>query len=630
MRPKERLGWLVRRASVMSGREVAYRARKAAAKGLRRIGLAVGVGALPSRPRVDPARYAFLSGPDSLIPSLPWERTPDEPLGILDGQVPVFDGWIPWRDVPEFWHTDPLVGVTWPMRPTDLIEYRPGNPIGDARLVWELNRLQHLLPLARIAAEDPPDRPRAVEILDTQIRSWVDANPPGMGVNHASAMEAALRILSVTHAFDLARRHLSETTRRLVGEMVLSHAMDVERGLSLHSSAGNHTIAEAAGLLYAGLLFGEHPRAPTWERIARALLATEGARQVNGDGGGLEQAPWYLLFVADLLGLAQALLRDRGASPIPEIDLPLERARGFLQAFGTSPRALPPLGDGDSGYALSPRLRVSWRPARPQATFQEFPDSGLTLVRPGEGERLIFLHGPLGMPPAFGHGHAHALSVLLQHRGRDLLIDPGTYLYGGPRELRRYFRSTAAHNTLVVDGRDQAEQVAPFMWRGAYRCEVVVRRVQGSGYLILARHDGYRRLGIIHWRGLVYQPGGYLLIWDRVAGRGDRDANFHWHFGCPARLEGGEVVLEPAGLPAVRMSLPEGNAEMFEGSEEPLLGWRSTSYGSRVRCPTLRIQPSAGTRPEALTTLWLDGGTRPRLDLDRLLEPFRSSADASR
>ena len=42
-----------------------------------------------------------------------------------------------------------------------------------------------------------------------------------------------------------------------------------------------------------------------------------------------------------------------------------------------------------------------------------------------------------------------------------LLVDPGFWTYNGSAEWHRYFRETEAHNTVVVDGRSQAEFRGP-------------------------------------------------------------------------------------------------------------------------------------------------------------------------
>jgi len=617
----QRLRWVLRRASVMSPAEVAWRVRQAAGRRLARLGPRRAPARLP-----DPASCRFVAAAEPQLFRPPLQLDPARAEALAAGRIPVYGRWVEWRDAPAFWHTDPLSGAAWPRAATGRIDYRPGNPVGDVRLLWELNRLQHLVPLAAATA-DAALRPRAAASLSAQLRSWAAANPPGQGANHASAMEQALRIVAVCHAYDLSRGHLEPAIGALVAELVTGHAAAVEPHLSLYSSAGNHTIAEAAGLLYAGLLFEEHPSAARWARLGLELLGTEGHRQVNPDGGSLEQAPWYLLFVTDLLGLAQALLRHRGRPAVPELDGAVARARAFLRALAASPEELPAFGDSDGGWALGPELRLSLTgPPQPQGPAVTFRESGLTAVAPAPGERLLFLHGPLGMAPSYGHGHAACLSVQLRHRGEDLLVDPGTYLYGGPPALRRYFRSTAAHNTLEVAGRDQATQLTAFMWRDPWRARLAWARRDGEVHAMLGWHDGYRALGVAHWRGVAWWPGRFLAVWDRLEAARDPGVAIHWHLGCPAVLDAarGEVRLSLAGGGAARLVLPPGPAELLVGREAPPAGWRSPGYGSIEPCATVRSRPEGGARPEAVTVLWLEEGEAGRPALEAALARFRA------
>ena len=98
-----------------------------------------------------------------------------------------------------------------------------------------------------------------------------------------------------------------------------------------------------------------------------------------------------------------------------------------------------------------------------------FSDAGLTLLRTTASttEPEIWCRcdgGPHGFLSIAGHAHADALSVEVRHGGTEILVDPGTYCYHGEPELRRYFRSTLAHNTVEVDGRDQSVSGGPFLW----------------------------------------------------------------------------------------------------------------------------------------------------------------------
>src|SRR5690606_13651022 len=161
------------------------------------------------------------------------------------------------------------------------------------------------------------------------------------------------------------RLRAPEPTWRNLLKLVFSHAPLIAQRPSLHSSAGNHTIAEAVGLVYAGILFPEHADAARWLAQGLGILQDEAQRQVLPDGGGIEQSFWYQLFVVDLLGLAQALLeRHRHLVPRALSDA-VRRGRRFLSTLADSPETLPRVGDCDDGYALSPHLRISWNePAR--------------------------------------------------------------------------------------------------------------------------------------------------------------------------------------------------------------------------------------------------------------------------
>jgi hypothetical protein len=70
--------------------------------------------------------------------------------------------------------------------------------------------------------------------------------------------------------------------------------------------------------------------------------------------------------------------------------------------------------------------------------------------------------GPFGALHS-GHSHSDTLSIVLRSGGEEILIDPGTYTYTGEPEWRDWFRGASAHNTIRIDGRDQASWLALFV-----------------------------------------------------------------------------------------------------------------------------------------------------------------------
>jgi hypothetical protein len=530
------------------------------------------------------------------------------------------------------WHRAPDTGKIWPREFFGDISYRVGNPFGDIRIAWEPARLQPLVGLALQGRQETPEARCAVTLIESSIHSWVTGNPPLTGIHYISAMECALRMIAVCYAVDMVRHRLMKPrdTWRAVVELVRSHASLIAQRLSLYSSSGNHTIAEGTGLVYAGILFQELAEAATWKSLGLRILEREAIRQVLPDGGGIEQAPWYHFFIIDLLGLVEALLKHRHEGVPAAISEAAQRGRRFLRAFGAGPEDLPPIGDSDNGYALSEHLRISWTAqAESVPRTHTFPIAGYTIVRAGASRRcrLVFDHGPLGMSPAYGHGHADALSVHLAIGSQDLLVDPGTYTYTGDQKWRRWFRGTAAHNTVVVDRLDQAVQETAFIWSRPYKARLVHREETPDGIvMLLARHDGYeKRAGVTHWRAVYFEPPGGWIIWDRLVGRGEHYLELNWHLGVESSFEAGVHVLRGVEC---RLNL---TVEGVTGSHRVATttttsGWRSRHYGRKEPISTLQTVYTGVLPHDFVTRLWLDTTPCPAEPAIRRLSAVLSSA----
>lgn len=577
----------------------------------------------------DAAALAFCSAPGPQLPQPPLDAPAilAQQADLLAGRSPALGFAWQWQGGAAAWRRAPDTGREWPQAFFAAIPHRPGNPVGDVRVAWEPARLQQLVSLAVVARQgDPAASAQALRLIEEQLASFTSANPPWSGIHYISAMECALRLIAVAHAVDLVRDRLAPDSAAwpAVATLASSHAPFIEARLSLHSSAGNHTIAECAGLVYAGCLFPELPGAQRWRRRGLEILTTEIARQVHADGGGIEQAFWYLLFVTDLAGLVVALLAHRGEAVPEALRESVERAQGFLGALAARPEELPDVGDRDDGFALSPALRLSFARTLSPGRGNTFPQSGYSTARMESAPHfeVLFDHGPLGMPPLFGHGHADALSVCLRAAGRELLLDPGTFAYGGDLAWRRYFRSTAAHNTVCVDGQDQAVQVSAFNWSQPYRCELL-RSERGAGvFRALARHDGYTRLPgkVLHWRGIVLRTGCGLLVWDLLDGEGAHDVELRWHVRDIAADAAGVLLL---GADTV-LAIDGGMTSVQRAATEPPAGWCSPRYGVREAAATVRAVANRPLPVEFTTRIHPRGVPWPAPLLKEDLETFRA------
>jgi hypothetical protein len=169
--------------------------------------------------------------------------------------------------------------------------------------------------------------------------------------------------------------------------------------------------------------------------------------------------------------------------------------------------------------------------------------------------RIVADTGPLGYLAIAAHGHADALAFTLSIGGKPILVDPGTFSYSA-MPWRRYFRSTAAHNTLVVDNTDQSEYGGSFLWLQHANAVVEAFRAAGDEQTLTARHDGYRRLPdpVTHRRNWRYTTGaGTLTITDELTCSAAHSVEIYWHFApeCAVTLEDNRVAASREGVRVV-------------------------------------------------------------------------------
>ncbi|MBW2031941.1 MAG: heparinase II/III-family protein, partial [Deltaproteobacteria bacterium] len=302
--------------------------------------------------------------------------------------------------------------------------------------------------------------------------------------------------------------------------------------------------------------------------------------------GCAEQSTAYHRFVLDLYWLALHFLKGNALIPSSRWKERLEAGEKFLAAFAFG-GATPSIGDSDDGCVVGPGLYPPR--GRGKALRREtrtFPEAGYTIIPIDKDGLLTFDHGPLGMPPLFNHGHADALSITLTKSGKPLLVDPGTYKYNQELEFRRYFKGTRAHNTVTIDGEDQAVQETSFIWSKPYKARLEGACKANGDTIFVASHSGYLRLKdpVVHRRLVMHFRKSNLLIKDCFEGRGihSYELNFHIHpdgsverRGAWWRISNGDVTIH------VRL-FSGGDFEVREGAESPILGWYSPRYGVKV------------------------------------------------
>src|SRR5438105_2988930 len=173
------------------------------------------------------------------------------------------------------WLREPVSGARWPLAYHGDVALMRGDG-SDVRVLWELNRLGHLLVLARAYALAGDER--FAEEFFAQVEGWRAQNPTGFGPNWACAMEVSLRAMNLLACFQLLRRSPALDERRLASTLALldAHGRHVRRNLEFsYIATGNHYLADVAGLLWLRLLLPELPEAAAWRAFGLRELLRE-------------------------------------------------------------------------------------------------------------------------------------------------------------------------------------------------------------------------------------------------------------------------------------------------------------------------------------------------------------------
>ncbi|NLI83135.1 MAG: hypothetical protein GX443_15835 [Deltaproteobacteria bacterium] len=531
------------------------------------------------------------------------------------------------------------------------------NALEDPDWNADLHRLEWMVTLvlaAHVSGEARYAREAARWLCD-----WSFQNPPGTAP-WSDPFEVAQRANTLCWLLFLGREHrdfTDEAVEACIRVLVLS-AFWIHGTLE-YGTPNNHLFIETIRLAQIGLLFPEFPRAGEWFRKGMSLLEREVLRQVTTDGVHRERSSFYQRMTVEAL-LELFFLCRANSLRFPEVlSWRLEAMLLFVMGIFRPDDEFPILGDGfrsdillrydlpSLGGGIFPPSSLEKRQSSlytrlltnggnnavlgsqvPMPPVQVWKEGGVAVFRSGDahaGNMLLMDFGPLGMEEAPGHGHADCLSLELTVEGRPVVVDPGSYSWRRAPALRRAFRGTLAHNTLVVDGKDQTP-LHGFFGAGSFARPRLRRLEGGTGIRCLdASHDGYRRLAspVVHRRVVIETGSDGWIIVDMAEGSGSHWFQLAWHFHPRLALQLNKesaTLLEGESVALRLLSSAKWPVEVarYRGCRDPFLGWVSWESGQLEAADVLILSGNC-TAPCWLVSAFVPSGSgrdRPVLECD--------------
>jgi uncharacterized heparinase superfamily protein len=612
------------------------------------------------RKRTTPKFFASFTDPQATLNELR-RRWPEAEKGIVERADRIVAGifdLLGFRNLsfgnPIDWHLEPVAGKRAPLVHWSRLNYLNADLFGDKKITWELNRHQYFITLGQ--AYWLTGNEQYAKTFVEHVNSWMDQNPPKLGINWASSLEIAFRSIAWIWALNFFKDALNPETFSRLCKFLYLNARHLETFLSTYFSPNTHLTGEALGLFYLGALMPEFKESARWQNKGLEILLAQLPRHVQPDGVYFEQSSYYHRYTTDFY-LHLRVLLSNAAAPIPplldeELCLLLDHLMYITRPDGTTPL----FGDDDGGRLLSffaaPANDFRATLATGAALFERadykfvsgnavedalwllgptsvarldqiaatepekesvaFPAGGYYVMRDGwtaDSNYLLFDCGPHGTDNC-GHAHADALSFELAVNGKTVLIDPGTYTYTGSKQMRDWFRSSAAHNTLTINDESSSASDGPFSWKTIARCECSSWITEESFDYVAGSHDGFMRFAepAKHTRSILFIKNSYWVVRDVVETSGNYELKARFHLAprlapLPAEDNTVRVASENGGAPVLKMSAFAGNIEW--GKEN---GWISECYGERKEASVLSIRVLAKGSEELVVFLLPDVG----------------------
>jgi hypothetical protein len=547
-------------------------------------------------------------------------------------------------------------------------EYEKTAPAEDIKFTWEAARFGWAYTLGRAYRLSSDERYALAFWQHTE--NFLAANPAYLGPHWASAQEAALRLIALAWSAQVFAASPHSTPERMasLAQAIARHAARIPPTLVYaRAQNNNHLLSEAAGLYTAGLALPEHPQAERWRELGWRWLERGLLSQIAEDGAYSQHSTNYHRLMLQLALWINNLAQGEGRSFAAPVQNRLQAAtRWLLALLDPASGGVPNLGPNDGAYIL-PLTACPFNDYRPvlQAASQAFlgeqacqegawDEMGLWL-RTNSVQNTVYsagntapavLRSPTGDSWAYLRaarfsgrpGHADQLHVDLWWKGLNIAQDPGTYRYNAPAPWNNALTHTAVHNTLIVNGLEQMRRAGRFLYLDWAQAQIVGKDEQRGSplYSITARHDGYRRLGLIHQRTVRLSGEAEWIVEDEVlpSGKGhvaEISVGLQWLL-CDSKqytvyslqytedtrhqIVTIEVVTE-VGLIMLEMTAGEGiNAPLRvqvvragelvygEGHIEPTWGWSSPTYGDKIPALSVRVY-AAGSTPLTLKSRFL-------------------------
>jgi hypothetical protein len=474
---------------------------------------------------------------------------------------------------------------------------------------WRIEWTKFYYGLDLAAAFHETGDPKFLYTWQNLVQSWIDQVP--VDLDPTDVIGRRIQNWIYTWNRFAAAPAFPGFTEEFTVQLVDSIAAQVQYLRPNLAAERNHRTLELYALFIAALALPELDDRGELLKFSIRELHSNLLADIREDGAHREHSTHYHMVALRSFVAARINAQLFGIEFPDGFDQRLERACEFALHVHRPDGVIPALSDSDAGsyldvlelaamiFSRSDFLYVATKGkegTRPSEKYVGFSEAGYFIQRSGWGKNqtafaderfLIFDCGPLGDG---GHGHYDALSIEVAAGGRPLIVDPGRFTYHEDKlNWRHWFKGTAAHNTVCVDGLDQTLYHCGKP-KGSLAEAQLIERLSAPNFDLLRGRVTSPLYDAVHTRSIFFIADEYWVIVDKLSGEVPHDYNLRFHLAPEAmnhtviqRRDGNNAVIAP------------GLALIFPSHNEPQLepGWVAPQYGQRLSAPVVSVRGKA-------------------------------------
>ncbi len=562
---------------------------------------------------------------EGLLKNFPDPRLTERVSNLANGNLTFFSKSVMNTGFPPDWFVN---SQTNHKMPHDLHWSRIGDfEYGDIKIVWEPSRFGFVFDLAREYTRTKDDR--CAEMFWMIVDDWMKSNTPNCGPNWKCGQESTFRMMAWVWGLSAFLEHRASTRKRMTDllSMIYFSGFRIEKNLSYAlSQRNNHSISEAVGLWTIGILFPEFRNSARWKEKGKRLIEKLSGELIHDDGSFVQNSVnYHRLLLHDLLWALR--LGDLNDEPFTEtVREQFRKAFEFLYRLCDPSTGLLPNYGANDGALILPLSNSDYRDYRPVLQACHYYLFATRCFEAGPwDEDLLWLFGPEALNSEIvpkqlknltaevsGYytirtdegmvflrcgrhktrpGQQDMLHCDIWWKGRNIVIDPGSYSYNAPPPWENGLGQTIYHNTVSVDGMGQMDSYGKFMsfpWVQG----TLIRRSYSEptrAWYLEGTHNGYERLKhpVRYSRGVLILHQDIVIVVDRLASVSPHAYRLHW------LLNDFEYTYDPSSC-SIRLNIDDIGYSLFagvvrgssvstlvRGDERSPRGWQSAYYNHK-------------------------------------------------